>query len=575
MAPLAAQAQAQAPLLDRELFFGDPEISGAQLSPDGQYISFLKPFKGTRNVWVKKAGEPFSAAQVITADTKRPITQYFWTRDSKYILYVQDKGGDENYNVYAVDPAAAPAAGQDVPAARNVTDAKGARALIYSVPKSEPGILYIGLNDRDKAWHDVYRLEIATGKRTLVRTEHREDRRLGLRPCRQAAPGGADDRQRRHRDPARRRQGLHAGLHLHGVRELRPGPVPQGRPARLPRHEQGRRRPVPPGPLRPGDGQGRARRVRSAEEGGLRSAIFSEVTDELVATSYLDDKLRIYFRDKALEADYRLLEKKLPGTDGEPRVAHRRRAAAGSSPRPATSSRARPTCSTARPRQLTLAVQDPREAAARGALADDAGALHVVRRPRDPGLPDPAQGRAGQEPARDRAAARRPVGARRLGLRRPRAVPGQPRLRRAAAQLPRLDRLRQEVPQRRQQAVGRQDAGRPHLGREVPGRPGHRRPQARRHHGRLLRRLRDAGRAGLHARPLRRRRLDRRAVEHHHAARLDPAVLGGRSARSSTSAWAIPPRRRDASSWSGSRRSTRPARSRRRCWCCRAPTTRG
>ena len=56
-----------------------------------------------------------------------------------------------------------------MPAARNVTDAKGARALIYSVPKNDPGILYIGLNDRDKAWHDLYRLDIATGKRTLVR----------------------------------------------------------------------------------------------------------------------------------------------------------------------------------------------------------------------------------------------------------------------------------------------------------------------------------------------------------------------------------------------------------------------
>jgi hypothetical protein len=33
------------PLLDRELFFGDPEIVAAQLSPDGQYIAFLKPLK--------------------------------------------------------------------------------------------------------------------------------------------------------------------------------------------------------------------------------------------------------------------------------------------------------------------------------------------------------------------------------------------------------------------------------------------------------------------------------------------------------------------------------------------------
>ena len=50
------------PLLDRELFFGNPEISGAQISPDGQFLAFVKPFKDTRNVWVKKPSEPFSAA---------------------------------------------------------------------------------------------------------------------------------------------------------------------------------------------------------------------------------------------------------------------------------------------------------------------------------------------------------------------------------------------------------------------------------------------------------------------------------------------------------------------------------
>ena len=94
------------PLIDREIFFGDPEISGAQISPDGRYISFIKPLDGTRNVWVKKAGEAFDAARPVTADTKRPITTYFWSRDSKYVLFVQDQDGDENFNVYAVDPAA-------------------------------------------------------------------------------------------------------------------------------------------------------------------------------------------------------------------------------------------------------------------------------------------------------------------------------------------------------------------------------------------------------------------------------------------------------------------------------------
>src|SRR5687768_10068380 len=136
---LAAPVWAQAPpLIDRELFFGDPEIAGAQISPDGAFIAFIKPLNGVRNVWVKKTAEPFDKAKPITADTKRPIPGYFWSRDGKYILFVQDKAGDENYNVYAVNPAEVPAAGQPVPAARNLTDAKNVRAAIYAVPRSEP-----------------------------------------------------------------------------------------------------------------------------------------------------------------------------------------------------------------------------------------------------------------------------------------------------------------------------------------------------------------------------------------------------------------------------------------------------
>src|SRR2546423_2125486 len=166
---VSAQPKGQAPLIDRELFFGDPEIVGAQISPDGKFIAFIKPFKGTRNVWVKRADEPFDKARPITADTTRPIPGYFWSRDGKYILFVQDKAGDENYLVYAVNPNDSPVAGQDVPTARNLIDAKGVRAEIFAVPRTDPDTLYVGMNDRDKAWHDLYKVKISTGERTLVR----------------------------------------------------------------------------------------------------------------------------------------------------------------------------------------------------------------------------------------------------------------------------------------------------------------------------------------------------------------------------------------------------------------------
>ncbi|MEO0627123.1 MAG: S9 family peptidase, partial [Bacteroidota bacterium] len=97
------QLHAQLPdIIDREVFFGDPEITGAQLSPDGKYISFIKPHLETRNVWVKERSAPFEDAVPITAATDRPISGYFWSQDGRYILYVKDQGGDENYNIYAV-----------------------------------------------------------------------------------------------------------------------------------------------------------------------------------------------------------------------------------------------------------------------------------------------------------------------------------------------------------------------------------------------------------------------------------------------------------------------------------------
>src|SRR5258705_10354499 len=163
-APITASAQSGKlpPLIDRELFFGNPEISGAQISPDGRFVSFLKPFKDTRNVWVKRTSDPYSAAKLITNDTKRPVTQYFWSRDGKYILFLQDQLGDENFNVYAVNPAASPAPGQQVPTPRNLTAARGVRALIYSVPKNDPDIMYVGINDRDPSWHDLYKVRIST-----------------------------------------------------------------------------------------------------------------------------------------------------------------------------------------------------------------------------------------------------------------------------------------------------------------------------------------------------------------------------------------------------------------------------
>jgi dipeptidyl aminopeptidase/acylaminoacyl peptidase len=171
-APFAAFAAASAqqpPLIDRNLFYGEAIIAGAQISPDGRFLSFLKPYKGTRNIWVKAADEPFSAARPVSAEATRPIRSYFWSHDSKYILYVQDAGGDENFNVYAIDPKLPADAKTGIPPTRALTNLKGVRTEIFAVPKAKPDILYIGLNDRDPKWHDLYELSISSGEKKLLR----------------------------------------------------------------------------------------------------------------------------------------------------------------------------------------------------------------------------------------------------------------------------------------------------------------------------------------------------------------------------------------------------------------------
>ena len=182
-APLAAQdasgdrtlgyVEDLPPLLDRALFFGNPEISGGQLSPDGRFVSFRKPLDGVVNLWVKGVDEPFEAARAVTADTARPVRGYTWSEDGEAILYVQDKGGDENFHVYAVDPDGEIPEGAKVPPATDLTPYEGVRAQIIAVPETDPGTIVVGLNDRDPAVHDVYRVDLATGERTLVR-ENRE-----------------------------------------------------------------------------------------------------------------------------------------------------------------------------------------------------------------------------------------------------------------------------------------------------------------------------------------------------------------------------------------------------------------
>ena len=103
-ADTSATAVAEAALIPREALFGNPVKSSGEISPDGKWLSWMAPWQDTLNIWVAPVDDP-SAAKRITSITDRPPAGYIWAPDGKSVLYVQDKGGDENYLLYGVNLA--------------------------------------------------------------------------------------------------------------------------------------------------------------------------------------------------------------------------------------------------------------------------------------------------------------------------------------------------------------------------------------------------------------------------------------------------------------------------------------
>lgn len=175
------------PLIPRRVFFGNPDKTSVQLSPDGSKISYLAPVDGVLNVWVGPADDP-AAARPVTHDTYRGIRFYAWAYTSEDVLYIQDQGGDENWRVYGVD--------LNTGETRDLTPLPGVNAQVLEITPKHPREIIVGLNDRVPQFHDLYRLNIDTGERTLIlQNDEFEgfiiDDDLNVRFARRYTPDGA------------------------------------------------------------------------------------------------------------------------------------------------------------------------------------------------------------------------------------------------------------------------------------------------------------------------------------------------------------------------------------------------
>lgn len=301
------------PLLDRELFFGNPEISGGQLSPDGKWISFLKEYDGIMNIWVKQFDEPFDAARPLT-DSKRPLYGYFWSRDGKYILFAKDKDGDENINIFAVDPSAKAAEGS-VPEARNLTPMEEVTAQIYQASYNNPDLFLIGLNDRDKSWHDLYKLTISTGELEMLYentdriTSYGFDWDDQLRLLYQTDEKGNTTILHKQGDELTPiyETSVTEGAGVSGWNEDNTKMYLITNKGDLDLSTLFLMDPI----------SGEMKKIESDPEGrvdfgGLN---LDRNTRKMISTSYTDDKTRRYWKDKTWEKNYKFLTKKFPGRE--------------------------------------------------------------------------------------------------------------------------------------------------------------------------------------------------------------------------------------------------------------------
>jgi dipeptidyl aminopeptidase/acylaminoacyl peptidase len=147
----------KAPIIPLEDFFKNPEKSSYQISPDGKYFSYMAPYQDRMNIFVQEIGT--EEAVRITEELDRDIAGYFWGSNDR-ILYLKDKGGDENYYLVGVNP--------DGTNLIPLTEFPDVRTDIIDDLEDIPSEVIVGLNKRNPQIFDAYRLNTDTGELTMI-----------------------------------------------------------------------------------------------------------------------------------------------------------------------------------------------------------------------------------------------------------------------------------------------------------------------------------------------------------------------------------------------------------------------
>jgi len=156
---LTSQTLEASTIIPRGVLFGNPDKTSVLISPNGKYISYIAPLAGVLNIFTAPIDSP-GDAKPITKDKGRGIRSYYWAYDNEHVIYAQDEKGDENFRLYSYNLKDS--------SLKLITPERDVKALVYKMSYKFPGTILVGLNERDKRYFDVYKIDLASNSKELL-----------------------------------------------------------------------------------------------------------------------------------------------------------------------------------------------------------------------------------------------------------------------------------------------------------------------------------------------------------------------------------------------------------------------
>lgn len=136
-----------------EDYFKKPSQSSFQFSPDGKYVSYKqRDEEGKTHVYTKNTET--DEIRMVIEEKEELIRGYGWANE-KRLIYIMDKGGDENYHLFAVD--------LDGKNQVDLTPFDGVRVGITNSLKEQKDYMIINMNKDNPQIFEPYKINITNG----------------------------------------------------------------------------------------------------------------------------------------------------------------------------------------------------------------------------------------------------------------------------------------------------------------------------------------------------------------------------------------------------------------------------